>query len=283
MDAPAIARTAERLRPRAQRTFGALRLSYRRRGPRSLLAGAYRAGASRILEPAGSAPVAEGVLINTAGGIAGGDRFEVALDVGEAASALLTTQACEKVYRAAADDPDAAVETRATLGAGAALAWLPQPTILFDGARLTRRIAIDMDATARCLALESVILGRQAMGETVERLSFLDGWRIRRGGRLVFADATRLRGAVPPATAGPATLAGARAFALLVCVDPDPDRFLGPVRDALSHAPASGGASAWNGLLAVRLVAADGRALAESLRTVVPVLHPGGVPRMWTI
>ncbi len=269
--------------PSAARTHGELRLHYRRRGARTVMTGAYRAGAARVVEPAGQGPVAEGVLINTAGGVTGGDRFSTVAELDEGAAALLTTQACEKIYRAAPGARDAEISTRIRLAPEACLDWLPQPTILFDGARLTRRIEIDMAASASCLALEAVILGRKAMGETVRTLTFLDGWRIRRDGRLAFADATCIRGDAAAAGEGPATLRGNRAFALVVHVAPGAAERLEVVRQAIDDAPAQGGASAWNGLLSVRLLASDGQALVGALGAVIPVLTGRALPRMWSI
>ncbi len=280
--APSTGAAQAPARSRFQRTTGALSLAYEARAGRTVLSGAYRAGAARIFEPGPPAPVAEGVLVNTAGGITGGDRFSVDVSVGGGASALLTTQACEKVYKAEPGDPPAEVATSATLAPGAALSWLPQPTILFDRARLSRRLEVSMAPDARLLALESVILGRRAMGERVTDLFLLDAWRIRRGGTLVFADATRLEGDLAP-LASPSGLAGATAFALLLLVAPDSADRLENVRTAIDGAPVTGGASAFEGPIAVRLLAEDGARLVAGLTGVLPALSGADVPRMWSI
>ena len=153
----------------------------------------------------------EGVLINTGGGFAGGDRMRVEADVGEGAEAVLTSQAAEKIYRSdGARDRDR--NARLALGPGARLAWLPQEQILFDGAALRRRLDVEMAADASLTLVESTVFGRLAMGETVTSGAFADRWRIRRGGRLVFAEDVRLdgRSSTPSWRGGPRATARAR-------------------------------------------------------------------------
>ena len=167
---------------------------------------------ARLPAPGGSAP--EVVLINTAGGVTGGDRIDWRLEAGPGAALVATTQAAERVYRSAGGA--ARIETRLTLGPGARLDWLPQETILFDGGRLDRSLEVEMAADARLLALETLVLGRAAQRRDGAAGAVSDQWRIRRGGRLVHAEALRLDGDVARATAGAATLGGARALATLV-------------------------------------------------------------------
>src|SRR5262249_5934554 len=136
----------------------------------------------------------EAVLVNTAGGVAGGDRLEIAFAVGPAARLVVTGAAAEKIYRSLG--ADAIVGINLDVARGASLAWLPQETILFDRARVTRSIDVDLAVDARLILAEAVIFGRSGMGETVERGLMLDRWRVRRDGRLLFADALRLDGAI---------------------------------------------------------------------------------------
>ena len=135
----------------------------------------------------------EAVIVNTAGGMAGGDRFSVEIVAGDGTDVVAGTAAAEKVYRAIGADTE--VTTRLSVGAGAKLAWLPQEMILFDRARLNRRIDIDLAADASLLLCEAVVFGRAAMGETVEQGALIDRWRLHRDGKLVFAENVRLDGA----------------------------------------------------------------------------------------
>ena len=193
-----------------QRARGRAEVAVSRRDGGVRLDRLFQQGCAKALLPRPGGPAPEVVLINTAGGVTGGDRIDWRLAAGAGAALVATTQAAERVYRSAGGA--ARIATRLTLGAGARLDWLPQETILFDGARLDRRLEVEMAADARLLALETLVLGRAAMGETVATGAVSDQWRIRRGGRLVHAEALRLDGDLAAATAGAATL-GRRAGA----------------------------------------------------------------------
>jgi urease accessory protein len=207
--------------------------------------------------------------------MAGGDAFSVAIDVGDGAHLVAGTAAAEKIYRSSG--PDTAVSVRLSVGAGARLAWLPQETILFDRARLARRIDVDLAADASLVMAEAVLIGRTAMGERVREGFWADTWRVRRGGRLVFAENVRLEGAIVEKLARPAAAGGAIALAN-VLIAPVDETMLTAVR-ALAFA-GEAGISAWNGLAVARLVAHDGAALRRDLVAVLAALGQS-VPRLW--
>lgn len=262
-----------------QRASGAARITFRRRGDETALFRLFQEGSAKIRLPRGTAPIPEAVLINTAGGLTGGDRFsnEIACEPG--AHAVFTTQACERVYRSLGGEAE--VATRVTLGDGAGLDWLPQETILFDGGRLRRRLDVDLAAGATLLATEAVIFGRAARGETVRHGFLHDRWRVRRAGRLVFADDLRFDGPVAELLARPVILGGAGALATVLLCAPGCEARLCSVRDALSEA---GGASAWDGKLLVRITAADGFELRRTLLPVLAVLTDGRpLPKVWQL
>jgi urease accessory protein len=221
---------------------------------------------------AGQAP--EAILINTSGGLAGGDRLDI--DVKAASDLCLTTQAAEKVYRALSNETR--ISTRLSGRGAARLLWLPQETILFYGARLARSLEVDLQESSGLLAVESVVLGRKAMGETLTDFSFHDRWRIRRGGRLVYADDLRFD---PARVLGAAALDGARAFATLVFVGVAVERFLEPLREIFAE---RGGVSAWDGKLVARLIGVDGFDLRKTLIPALTLLAaPNELPKVWTL
>ena len=154
----------------------------------------HESGSLRVRFPSPEQEGLSGVFVNTAGGIAGGDRFDIDIAAAEGARLTLTTAAAEKVYRAAG--PAAQLNIALKAAAGSHLAWLPQETILFDRARIVRRIDIDLAVDASLLICEIVVFGRAAMGEKMLHGEFVDRWRLRRGGRLVFAEAVRLDGGI---------------------------------------------------------------------------------------
>lgn len=264
--------------PRLQRAEGTARLAFHRSGGATRLKTLYQEGCAKIRLPRplmGQAP--EAILINTAGGLAGGDRIAIGIEAGEGAAATVTTQACERVYRSTG--PDAMVENRLTLGSGAALAWLPQETILFDGGRLTRRLEADLAGDATLLAVEAVLFGRTAMGEVLRHGALHDRWRIRREGKLVFAEDFRVSGDIAAQLARPVSLGGCAAMATVLHLAFASETRLDAVRALLGD---SGGASAWEGKLLIRLVAPSGLALRQRLEPLLTLLLAGRpLPKVW--
>ena len=171
----------------------------------------HEAGGLRMHFPGARARELEAVLINTAGGVAGGDRFDLDIAAGDAARLAVSSAAAEKVYRSLG--PDAQIRIKLCAGAAASLAWLLQETILFDGARLDRTIDIDLASDARLMFAEAVVFGRTGMGEAVKHGFFADRWRVRRGGALVFAETVRLDGAIAAKLGEPAVAKGGAAIA----------------------------------------------------------------------
>lgn len=262
------------------RMEGSVRLVFARRDERTHISVMHQAGAARVRfpNPAEGAPP-EAVLLNTAGGLTGGDRIDTSVELGPRAEATVTTAASEKIYRAL--EGEAAVRVRLALGAGASLAWLPQPTILFDRSALDRRTEVELAGDASFLGVETLIFGRMAMGEDIRRGACRDAWRIRRNGTLIFADTFRVDGAVAAALDRPATLAGARAVAMLIYVAQDAQARLEAARAVLERAQSTAGVSAWNGMLVARAIARDGRTLQGDIAALAQVLSGRPLPRVW--
>ncbi len=266
-------------RPALERARGSISLGVARRDARHVVADLAQAGCGRLLFPAIAAGMPlEAVVVNTSGGLTGGDRFDAAIEAGPAARAQVTTQACEKIYRS--DGSDALVETRLSLGVGAQLAWLPQETILFDRARLKRKLFVEMAPDATLLAMEAVLLGRKASGESLTQGLFRDSWRVRRAGRLVFAEETAFEGDLAARLGAVATLKGACAYATVLLASPDAAAHLEAGRDVLTKEAAEGGISTFDGLCVARLIAQDGAALRRVLVLLLKALG-GELPRVW--
>jgi urease accessory protein len=265
--------------PKMQRAAGAARIAFRRAGKATRLERLYQDGAAKIRLPLHAAGPAEAILINTAGGLTGGDALDFGIALRTGARAVVTTQACERIYRSAGGE--ARIATRADIGPGARLDWLPQETILFDGGRLKRSLDVDIGAGGELLVLEALIFGRAAMGETIRSGAFHDRWRIRREGRLAFADDLRIEGDIAGQLARPGILGGHGALATLLYVGPDGESLLDPLRDVVGEA---GGASAWDGKLLARLTAPDGFALRCVLAPALTILMAGRpLPKAWVL
>jgi urease accessory protein len=238
----------------------------------------HESGSLRVRFPSPEADGLSAVFVNTAGGVAGGDRFDIDITAGEGARLTLTTAAAEKVYRA----PDQVAQLNISLKAasGAHLGWLPQETILFDRARIFRRIDIDLAEDATLLLCEIVVFGRAAMGERMQRGEFVDRWRLRRGGRLVFAETVRLDGDIGEKLARPAVANGGVAIGTALIV-PGDEVLLERIREASESFGAEVGISAWNGFAMARFCAQDAARLRADMMTVLGRASPGALPRLW--
>lgn len=261
--------------PRAR---GALELSTKARGPRSAIDRLRTSGCLRALFPRRAEGV-EAIVINTSGGLTGDDALDVSATVGAGSQLTLTTQAAERAYKASAGV--ARVETRLEAAVGAVLHWLPQELILFEGARLRRRLRVDLAADARLLLVEPVIFGRHAMGERLRDVAFSDRIAVWRAGVPLYLDGLDLTGDLEAGMVRPALGGGAGAMASLVYVAPDAEAHLVPLRGLL---PETGGVSLLrDDLLVVRLLAPDGLELRRSLLPILDRLSRDTLPISWRL
>ncbi len=263
----------------ANRAVGRIALTVAAGAGGSRPARVHESGSLRVRFPHRDGAALDAVIVNTGGGMTGGDRFALAVNVGAGADVSVTTAAAEKIYRSLG--PDTVLDLNLTVASGGRLTWLPQETILFDRARLRRKIDVDLAPDASLLLAEASIFGRSAMGETVRSGSFSDRWRVRVGGSLVFADAIRLDGAIARSLAAPAAAAGGAAVASVLKM-PGTEECVAAVRALQQDFFGEVGASAWNGLLALRCIATDGAMLRHDLAKVLAALGSGALPRLWT-
>lgn len=254
-----------------------------RDGGRTRLRDLLQDGAAKIRLPSVDGDPMEAVLINTAGGLTGGDRIAWEIGVGEMASLALTTQACEKVYRSSGGHAE--VSCRIAAAPDARIAWLPQETIVFDRSALRRTIDVDLAPTSQALILEATIFGRRAMGETVEQASFRDRWRVHVDGRPVHAEDFAIGPDVAAALARRPVTGGGIAVATVLLVAEDAEERLAAVRAIIGD---ENGASAWRvggtGKLLARLAASDGYLLRRRLTPLVALLNGrAGLPKTWSL
>ncbi|KRQ93482.1 urease accessory protein UreD [Bradyrhizobium valentinum] len=238
----------------------------------------HESGSLRVRFPSPEQEGLSGVFVNTAGGIAGGDCFDIDITAGEGARLTLTTAAAEKVYRA----PGAAAQLSIALKAerGAHLAWLPQETILFDRARISRRIDIDLAEDASLLLCEIVLFGRAAMGETMRHGEFVDRWRLRRGGKLVFAETVRLDGDIGAKLARRAIANGGVAIGTALIV-PGDAALVERIRETSETFRGEVGISCWNGFAMARFCAQDAARLRADMMAVLGRASGEALPRLW--
>ncbi|MEM7289648.1 MAG: urease accessory protein UreD [Pseudomonadota bacterium] len=237
----------------------------------------YQQGSAKIRFPKNHRLDLEAVLINTAGGLTGGDRLSWDLQLDEGADVVVSAQACEKAYRSSGDA--AQLNTQLNLGKDSTLHWLPQETILYEGSALSRSYDVMMEEGATLLAVESIVLGREAMGETIHSLQFRDRWRIRQNGSLVFADDLRFCGGENSI----AQMKDCRAVASLLFVNGRDDEHLQSSLKALRELCSSAwaGFSAFEGKITGRILTKDSYALRRTLIPVLKMLRGTDLPRVW--
>jgi len=261
----------------ANRARGAVRFDVHARDGVTRRGALHESGSLRVRFPSPEGEGLSGVFVNTAGGVAGGDRFDIEIVAADSARLTLTTAAAEKIYRT--PGPAAQINIALKVGAGAHLGWLPQETILFDRARAQRRFDIDLDGAASLLLCEIVVFGRAAMGERVEQGEFIDRWRLRRGGKLVFAETVRLDGNIGAKLARRAVAKGGAAIGTALIV-PGDEALVERIREASDSFAGEVGISAWNGFAMARFCAQDAAALRADMMAVL-ARSGAALPRLW--
>ncbi|WP_395709037.1 urease accessory protein UreD [Reyranella sp.] len=272
-------------RPRLQRSSGASRVAYDLRDGTTRLSDLYQRDPCRVLFPEpepGEPPQA--VLLTTSGGVTGGDALAMAIEIGPGATAVATTQAAEKVYRAAPGSGPCRIDVSVRVGEGATLDWLPQETIVFQGARLQRRTVADVAPGGALLACEMVVLGRAASGERFVSGLLLDSWSVRRTdrsqpGRLLWTDALRVEGETPEG----AGFGAANALATVIGVWDEPRQHFERARallDGVTEARAA--VTLVNGVMVARVL---GEATAVRRTTIRFLTDFRGrrLPRVWHV
>jgi urease accessory protein len=226
------------------------------------------------------------VFVNIAGGVAGGDRLESGVTALANACIAVTSQAAEKVYRAL-NEP-AHILTKLKACATAKLAWLPQETIIFNRGRVSRQTEIEVSSGCEVLALEWLVLGRAAQGEKMVGGHITDSWRVRKDGRLIWADTFRVTDEMFPQLHRKALLSDCKAFATLVYFGPDLEARLELLRNIASPIACHCAPTSVCGLIIVRFAASDSfdlrGALLNFLQQFSEELGPGPfrVPKMWS-
>lgn len=265
-----------------QRAAGRVEIGFAARDGVTRLAHLYQAGCGKARLPRsydGHGPVA--VLLNTSGGVTGGDRLSYRVDFAAGSQGAVTTQAAEKVYRRSVGHGE--IASTLTVGDGARAAWIPQETIVFNGSALKRTLDVALAPGAELVALEILVLGRSAHGETVRDVALRDRWRIRRGPALIYADTLRLDGDAADILAGTATGNGAHVLATLVHVAPDAASRLDGLRALTLDGGVTAGFSAVDGMITARLLGVDALNLRKTVCRIVEHLRGTAMPRVWTL
>jgi urease accessory protein len=267
-------------RSRLQRASGQSRVVFARRDGQTRLADLYQRDPCRVLfpDPEPGEPV-QAVLVTTSGGVTDGDTLTMAIDVGPGAEAVAATQAAEKIYRAARSAEHCAMDIAVTVGEGATLDWLPQETIVFQGARLKRRTVAEVASGGSLLACEMVVLGRAASGERFTAGLLLDSWSVRRAGKLAWTDILRVEGETPIG----AGFGEANALATIIGVWDEPQPRFEQARGLLESADrVRAGVTLVNGILVARLLG-EATAVRAAATRFLGDFRRRRLPRVWHI
>lgn len=275
--------------PARQRIDSEASVSSKATEGRSVLDRLDQRGGAKVRLPQRAASALEAVLINTAGGLTGDDRIVWNATAGVGTRLAVSTAASEKAYRS--HGPYARQHTTLTVEADAWLAWLPQETIVFDGAALERQLDVRLAANASCLLCEALVFGRRASGERVGNAQLNDQWRIWRNGDLLHAEALRIDAAKDLAPGAGLTGLGTRFTSMATLVFCPPwnqerlENLAERLRRDVSAAPDTlCGTSALPGRLVVRVLAMDSARLRGVLLPLLDqLLQPEQVPKVWYV
>ncbi|GGW25521.1 urease accessory protein UreD [Gemmobacter lanyuensis] len=244
-------------------------------GPR--LSELWQSGSAKAFLPKGAPQ--EVIFLNTSGGLTGGDRLALSLEVGAGLHFTGTTQTAERAY--AAVSGCAEVQVNLTVGAHAHLDWLPQETLIYQASALKRETTVALAPSATCLLCETLILGRHAMRETVTRAQLQDRRLVLRAGRPVWAEALALTETSLAARQNPALLAGAQCCATVALIAPGAEDAAQALRPLLAAEGCETSLSAWDGRAILRLRAAEGWPLRRQLARILGQLRGRPLPRVW--
>lgn len=266
-------------RPSHQRSKGIGRLAVKSRDEQTHIENLYQQGCAKIRVPSRRSAGLEAVMINSSGGMTGGDVLDWQFEAGSQTALTVTTQACERVYAATTDI--ARTQVSLTLEQGSKLAWLPQETILFDQGAYARNLDVDMAGDAELLIVEPVSFGRKAMGETIHQGEFRDRWRIRKDGALCHAEQSLFDGPIHQKLQRAGTAHGHSAMATLLLIAPHAEAMLPKALDIIGG---RGSASFWQGKLVVRILAEGTYQLRHILCPLIQTLNRGTpVPKNWNL
>lgn len=265
--------------PHMQRAKGRGRLQTQQYEGRTRIAALYQEGCAKIRLPTTHSSALEAIVINTAGGLTGGDELEWEIEAAEDARLVVSTQACERIYKSTG--ADAQIRTKIKIADGAHVDWLPQETLLFEQSKLDRQMFVELSGNASFTGVESILMGREAMGEAARTAMLSDNWRIKREGKLIHAEANRLS-AADLERDSLSLLAGNNAFATVVHISQNAQDKVAGIRAGIPD-DAKVAVSAIGERLIVRLLAPSGLALRRLITPIIAQLSGAGtIPRVWT-
>ena len=239
----------------------------------------YQSGSAKLMLPNTYSDMMEAVILNTSGGMTDGDNLNIDVKAKDCALAM-TTQTAERVYRSGGTTP-AKVNINLSVSDTADLHWLPQETIVFDGSKFDRTLTINLSSCSNCLVAETIVLGREAMGENICDCKLIDNWRVFRDGNLFHAESMRLSNEVNKIIAAPAGGNGARLLSTILYVGHNieqvADRSAGLIKQISSNCALS----CWDDRLVIRLMSAHSASARKDIERLLLAIRQQPLPRVW--
>ena len=251
----------------------------------------YQSGSAKAFLPKTYNQTLEAVLVNTAGGMAEGDQFNHEIDICAKSHVTVTTQTAERVYGAVGTGA-ATLSVKLNARDASHLHWLPQETILFENARLHRKIEAHLDADSSLMMLEMIVFGRTAMREYLTTGCYNDQWRIYREGQLVHAEAVAMEGDLAGHLGDDASMASHLSMATFVYLAVDAQarcdeaqrHFAAPSPTKPAINPVINSAvSAWHDKLVIRSLALNHAAHKKRFQTFLKSFRQIDNPRVWNL
>ena len=238
----------------------------------------YQSGCAKLMLPKTYGEMTEAVLLNTAGGITGGDKLDISI-AAESGAVIVTSQTAERLYKSSTEPAKLTVNLSAKRAA--TLHWMPQETILFDGAELDRTIDLDMSSDSRCLLAETIILGREAMGEHITDCHFTDNWRLYRDGQLFHAESLQLTDRVAEIISARAGGNGARLLSTILYAGRDAEQVSETVAQAVENGASHCAVSYWEDRLVIRLASPHAPTARKEVNRLLCLIRQQPLPRVW--
>lgn len=262
-----------------QRATGRIILNVVSKSGQTICDNIHQSGAARVRFPLGLDHTPEAVLINTSGGMTDGDQFTVNVNVKEDAQIRVTSQANEKIYRSRGDY--SIIDTKIEVANKAKLHWLPQETIIFNGGRLRRKADIDLHKGSELIAVEAIILGRSAMNETVLKGEIQEEWCVKLDNKLHFIDRTHLGPNIHSTFKALSIGQGFGALATILIFGENSTIWVRKLKELEGGDDAFIGVSELGQLSLLRVLSRDGASLRETLLSVLNIINPQIIPRVW--
>ncbi|MCF6328068.1 MAG: urease accessory protein UreD [Devosiaceae bacterium] len=262
-------------RVKLQRSVGLAKVGFAQNGLETL----YQSGCAKIMLPKSYCAIPEAIIVNTGGGLTGGDKFHIHATVKAGANLCVSSQTAERIYRSVGGQ--AKVLNSIKMGAGCSLEWLPQETILFEGSALNRKFEARLEMDSCLLALETLVLGRAEMGEVLTSVNFNDQWRIWRDGKIIYGDGLRIDAQALDKLSQPAVFGANRALAVLLYVAPDATERLAEAKSLLRELNVETAISAWNGMIVVRFISEEANMIRSAIKKYLLGFRGRDLPRVW--